>query len=773
MESRLPAQPDLLDMPALYFERTSDEEQARHRDKLARLRSRTELHIDPIQDAQGGWHVEIVTMDWDEPGLLDKIFEAILRCIHVPGGVAQKRIRIFTGHRGQVVNILELQDRKGAPLTRDNVELVLAQIRAIQPGTRSGIESIEHLPFTSLIPLVTEFPSIDNTRSDRYTYIELKATNLSNRFTSILLNILARSDLWLNIQVAEFEQQGEGHYAFWVVDKYGSKLKDSHFTRRSLIEGLQAMNRLILALNVGYIDRDWRMRIEHNERTIYHSRPDPNDFLLDMQNMRQLAVLKGFHNRLSALVEQGLLDSKAFYFLKKVEAFVETHRGTIQEARGTTPDKHLIALCREYFEYRRQALRILVPLFERLVEMAPVNPSLSDVQRLHAMAHPMTQEHRALDTRFRLYLEGRLWIPDPGVALDIFHLMARTDCFLREDTLAAIEGALEGWTPQYQEENRGQLGRQFKELLDESMNQSNTAIVLRNMRAVGLLQRYIPNFVNIRGLIHVIADHNYTVDEHTFIVVEVLEGLKLLLDVQQAPGKSLMRTDYEKIKDNVGLQNFARKYAMEMRMLSRITEMRSNPAIKPFLQMMGQVRENSLDFLVEMKLLEHGYALSMSALTEIESVRRQLDPLIRVFTGIGLRDQRCLILAALFHDLQKPAKDHPERMARRLARSLEQMGLLLPDDEVETIAWIVRHHLDVRDLMNRIGFSGEQVLAQYLEQVGDTRLVRLLILFTYADRVAVHLDRNKNAHDAMLLSEMLHLVNQYDSATARKNAGAS
>lgn len=163
----------------------------------------------------------------------------------------------------------------------------------------------------------------------------------------------------------------------------------------------------------------------------------------------------------------------------------------------------------------------------------------------------------------------------------------------------------------------------------------------------------------------------------------------------------------------------------------------------------------------------------MSALTEIESVRRQLDPLIRVFTGIGLRDQRCLILAALFHDLQKPAKDHPERMARRLARSLEQMGLLLPDDEVETIAWIVRHHLDVRDLMNRIGFSGEQVLAQYLEQVGDTRLVRLLILFTYADRVAVHLDRNKNAHDAMLLSEMLHLVNQYDSATARKNAGAS
>ena len=766
MESRLQAQPDLLDMPALYFERTTDEEQARHRDKLAQLRSRTELRIDPIQDAQGGWHVEIVTMDWDEPGLLDKIFEAILRCIRVPGGVAQKRTRIFTGHRGQVVNILELQDRRGAPLTRDNVELVLAQVQAIQPGERSGIESIEHLPFTSLIPLVTEFPSIDNTHSDRYTYIELKSANLSNRFTSILLNILARSDLWLNIQVAEFEQDGAGRYAFWVVDKYGTKLKDSHFTRRSLIEGLQAMNRLILALNMGYIDRDWRMRIEHNERTIYHSRPDPNDFLLDMQNIRQLAVLKGFDNRLSALVEHDLLDSKAFYFLKKVEAFVETNRGHIQEARGTAPDRRLIALCREYFEYRRQALRILVPLFERLMEMAPVNPSLSDVQRLHAMARPMTQEHRALDTRFRLYLEGRLWIPDPGVALDIFHLMARTDCFLREDTLAAIEGALEGWTPQYQEENRGQLGRQFKELLDESLRQDNTAIVLRNMRAVGLLQRYVPNFINIGGLIHVIADHNYT-------VVEVLEGLKLLPDVQQAPGKSLMRTDYEKIKGNVGLQNFARKYAMEMRMLSRITEMRSNPSIKPFLQMMAQVRENSLDFLVEMKLLEHGYALNMSALTEVESVRRLLDPLIRVFTGLAFCDQRCLILAALFHDLQKPAKDHPERMARRLGHSLEQMGLLLPEGEAETIAWIVRHHLDMRELMNRIGVSGEQVMADYLAQVGDTRLVRLLILFTYADRVAVHLDRNKNAHDAMLLSEMLQLVNQYDSIAARKGAAAT
>ena len=114
---------DLRDMPGLYFERTSADEQHRHREKLRNLARADGLRIDPFQDAEGGWHLEIVTMDWDEPGLLDNIFEAILRSVHIPEGIALRRARIFTGKKGQVVNILELTTSDGRPVEWGSCEI--------------------------------------------------------------------------------------------------------------------------------------------------------------------------------------------------------------------------------------------------------------------------------------------------------------------------------------------------------------------------------------------------------------------------------------------------------------------------------------------------------------------------------------------------------------------------------------------------------------------------------------------------------------------------
>ncbi|MEE8395117.1 MAG: hypothetical protein V3S29_03615, partial [bacterium] len=60
----------LQDMPALYFEGTDGREQARHGEKLAGLGVDGGMRIDPIRGEGGGWDVKIVTLDWDEPGLL-------------------------------------------------------------------------------------------------------------------------------------------------------------------------------------------------------------------------------------------------------------------------------------------------------------------------------------------------------------------------------------------------------------------------------------------------------------------------------------------------------------------------------------------------------------------------------------------------------------------------------------------------------------------------------------------------------------------------------
>jgi hypothetical protein len=248
------------------------------------------------------------------------------------------------------------------------------------------------------------------------------------------------------------------------------------------------------------------------------------------------------------------------------------------------------------------------------------------------------------------------------------------------------------------------------------------------------------------------------VDEHTFVLIEVLVGMKLLDEVFPDGEQLAMVADYQRIKDALGLKNYAHKYARELRMLGRVTELRSHPVVRAFLQVMEEVRENSVEYLVDVNLLEHGYTTCMLALNEIAKTRRQLGGLIRLMTALPFAEQRILILAGMFHDICKPAQDHPARGAQALASILEAMGVTLPQRDVERIRWLIAHHLDVRPIMNRTAEQGEGAVADFARSVGDASLVRLLVLFTYADRVAVHLDPNKNSHDALTLTDILRIL---------------
>jgi UTP:GlnB (protein PII) uridylyltransferase len=193
-------------------------------------------------------------------------------------------------------------------------------------------------------------------------------------------------------------------------------------------------------------------------------------------------------------------------------------------------------------------------------------------------------------------------------------------------------------------------------------------------------------------------------------------------------------------------------------MLSTVTELRSNPTVRAFFQYMDEVRENSLEYLVDVNLLEHGYTTCMLALNDITKARRHIDGLVRLMASLPFAEQRILILSGLFHDICKPAVDHPELGAQALTGILDAMGLKLPERDVERIRWLVGNHLVVRPMMNRSAEKGEETVREYARKVGDASLVRMLVLFTYADRVAVHLDPNKNSHDALLLTDILRIL---------------
>jgi ribosomal 50S subunit-associated protein YjgA (DUF615 family) len=221
-----------------------------------------------------------------------------------------------------------------------------------------------------------------------------------------------------------------------------------------------------------------------------------------------------------------------------------------------------------------------------------------------------------------------------------------------------------------------------------------------------------------------------------------------------------MRAEYERLRDHTGLTNFARKYAMELRMLERVPALRLHPAVRPFFHVMDEARRHSLEYLIEVNLLEFGYETSIAALNEIEKVRTQLAALIHRFTALEFSRQRVLVLAGLLHDLKKPAQDHGQRGADALDAVLEGMGLSLPTGDVERLRWLIRHHLDIRPLINAIGAQGEQALTRFAQQAGDPARVAELVLFTYADRSAVRFDLNSNAYDAAVLSDMLARVDK-------------
>ena len=66
--------------------------------------------------------------------------------------------------------------------------------------------------------------------------------------------------------------------------------------------------------------------------------------------------------------------------------------------------------------------------------------------------------------------------------------------------------------------------KQFLNILKSKYNLSS---ILRTMKALGILQRYIPEFDNVIGQMQFDLFHVYTVDEHTFKVVRNMRQMKL------------------------------------------------------------------------------------------------------------------------------------------------------------------------------------------------------------------------------------------------------
>jgi [protein-PII] uridylyltransferase len=109
---------------------------------------------------------------------------------------------------------------------------------------------------------------------------------------------------------------------------------------------------------------------------------------------------------------------------------------------------------------------------------------------------------------------------DPEVVLRVFQAMSRTGATLGGSAEDRLSEALPELSSHLEE------GPALWHHLQEILTAPHAGSALRAMHALGVLELLVPEFHGIDALVIRDAYHRYTVDEHTFVLVDTLHGLE-------------------------------------------------------------------------------------------------------------------------------------------------------------------------------------------------------------------------------------------------------
>ncbi len=109
---------------------------------------------------------------------------------------------------------------------------------------------------------------------------------------------------------------------------------------------------------------------------------------------------------------------------------------------------------------------------------------------------------------------------DPQVVLELFAEMARTELQLGLETETRLSQGLPALSANLEE------GPALWNGMRRILTGARAGTALRSMHALGLLDLLIPEFHGIDALVIRDAYHRYTVDEHTFVLIDTLHGLE-------------------------------------------------------------------------------------------------------------------------------------------------------------------------------------------------------------------------------------------------------
>lgn len=131
-------------------------------------------------------------------------------------------------------------------------------------------------------------------------------------------------------------------------------------------------------------------------------------------------------------------------------------------------------------------------------------------------------------------------------------------------------------------------------------------------------------------------------------------------------------------------------------------------------------------------------AHAIKALEEMENLQRIDRPhkkqIYDIYKEIERKD--LLIWAVFLHDIGKGHKtDHSELGAELSKNILERFGY--PPADVETVSFLVRHHLDMAHISQRRNLHEPKVITEFVKLIKNKELLNMLTVLTYCDANAV------------------------------------
>ncbi len=117
------------------------------------------------------------------------------------------------------------------------------------------------------------------------------------------------------------------------------------------------------------------------------------------------------------------------------------------------------------------------------------------------------------------------------------------------------------------------------------------------------------------------------------------------------------------------------------------------------------------------------------------SLSPDLQHLRHVYNEIPRKE--LLYLALMMHDVGKSVRDKDHsivgaEMTRDFLKRLQ-----LPDDQIETVVFLVRHHLAMSAIAQRRDLSDQRMIAEFASTFSHPDVLRMLYVLTYADLSAV------------------------------------